>query len=297
MKKILVILIVAVILIFPLKFCLSFLDNKLSQYVHAYTSVGDLVEKVSLEAKDFSGDFSFVIKDLDNPHLKFLYNEDERFAAASLIKVPMLAVAFKAIQERKFSLSTILIVEKKDVTGGAGVIKTMSLPVRISVRELLEKMIAQSDNTATNKIIELLGFEYINEGFKELGLKNTVLKRKMMDFSKRKEGVENYTTAYDIVLIMEKISRQELISKSFSKLAVVFLKRQKVNDRIPRYLPEGIVIAHKTGLERGVVHDAGIVFTSKGSYIICILTKKVKNYSEAKKFIAKLSLLTYNLYQ
>lgn len=297
MKKLLVILIVAVVLIFPLKFCLRFMDNKLSQYVHAYTSVGDLVEKASLEAKNFSGDFSFVIKDLDNPHLKFLYNEDEQFAAASLIKVPILAVTFKAIQERKFSLSTILIVKKKDIVGGSGVIKTMNLPVRISVRELLENMIAQSDNTATNKIIELLGFEYINEGFGELGLKNTVLKRKMMDFSKRKEGVENYTTAYDIALTMEKISRQELINKSFSKLAVVFLKRQKVNDRLPRYLPEGVVIAHKTGLERGVVHDAGIVFTPQGNYVICILTKKVKNYNEAKKFIAKLSLLTYNLYQ
>lgn len=297
MKRLLFFFIIAVILILPVKFFIDFLSNDISQRVYAYTSAGDLSEKISAAAKDFSGDFSFVIKDLNNQRLKFLYNEDDRFAAASLIKVPILAVAFKAIGERRFSLDTILIIERKDITGGSGVIKTMKLPVRMSVRKLLEKMIAESDNTAANKIIKLLGFDYINESFKELGLKNTVLRRKMMDFSKRKKGVENYTTASDTALIMEKIYKKELVNGPFSKLAVIFLKRQKVNDRIPRYLPQEIAVAHKTGLERGVVHDAGIVFTSKGSFIICVLTKDVKDYSEAKKFIAKLSLLTYNLYQ
>jgi len=117
-----------------------------------------------------------------------------------------------------------------------------------------------------------------------------------MDFSQRKKGVENYTNPADIAYILEKIYRGELVNKKLSKLALSFLKKQKVNDRLPRYLPDGVIVAHKTGLERGVVHDAGIVFTPKGDYLICVLVKGTKSYSRAKKFIAQFSLLTYNLY-
>jgi beta-lactamase class A len=120
----------------------------------------------------------------------------------------------------------------------------------------------------------------------------------MMDFSQRSNGVENYTAASDIVYLLEKIYNKQLIDRAYSELILSFLKKQKIKDRIPRYLPKGVIVAHKTGLERGIVHDAGIVFSPKDDYIICVLTKKVKVYSKAKKFIAQLSLLTYkNLYR
>jgi beta-lactamase class A len=158
-------------------------------------------------------------------------------------------------------------------------------------------MIADSDNTATNKVIDLLGREYINKSFKRFGLKRSFLKRKMMDFSGRRRGIENYTCVSDIAMLLEKIYGNKLIDSQSSQLALSFLRKQKINDRIPRYLPEEADVAHKTGLERGVVHDAGIVFAPKGDYIICVLTKKVKDYQQAKKFIAKITLLTYNFYQ
>lgn len=158
----------------------------------------------------------------------------------------------------------------------------------------MELMISQSDNTATNKIIAILGYDYLNKGFKELGLKNTKLKRKMMDFSKRRSGIENYTSASDITYLLEKIYDKTLIDAKSSRLMLTFLLKQKMRDRIPRYLPKNVSVAHKTGLEKGVVHDAGIIFSSKSDYVVCVLTKRVKKYSKAKKFIASLSLSTYN---
>jgi beta-lactamase class A len=248
-------------------------------------------------AQNREGRFSFLIEDLSFPYRRLAYNQDKEFPAASLIKLPLVAVAFGAVQEGRVSLSDNVIIESKDITGGSGVIKKKKLPLRLTFGELCRLSIVHSDNTATNKIIDILGFDYINTGFKHLGLKTTSLKRKMMDFYARKQGIENYTTASDIAYLLKRIYRGRLINKEFCKFIISFLKNQKISDRIPRFLPQDAIVAHKTGTERGVVHDAGIVFAPKGDYIICVFTQDVKSYREAKNFIAKTSLLAYNLYR
>lgn len=253
--------------------------------------------KVKEAGNEFPGDFACIVKDCVFPYLEFSIAETEQFPAASVIKVPLLAVALQAVYEGKHSLGEEIIFERKDITGGSGTIKNMKLPVKLTFEEVLRLMITTSDNTAANKIIDILGYNYINANFKNFGLEKTVLERKMMDFSLRKKGVENYTTIYDLAVIFEKCYKKELINSEYSQLVLSFLKDQKVNDRIPRDLPKDVEIAHKTGLERGVVHDIGIVFTTQGDYIIGVLTKGVKDYQVAKKFIAKLSRETYNLYQ
>ncbi|MBN2484175.1 MAG: serine hydrolase [Candidatus Omnitrophica bacterium] len=259
--------------------------------------VRSLEKNISGIAEHQQGEFACVIKDMRFPYTQWDKNEKELFPAASLMKVPVLAVVFKAVDEGKLSLDEKVVVRRKDIAGGSGIIKAMKMPAAFSLRELLKIMIASSDNTATNKVISLLGYEYLNNGFTELGLKDTVLKRKMMDFSLRDKGVENYTSARDISSLLERMYRKELVDEAASGEMISYLKSQKINDRLPRYLPNEVTVAHKTGLERGVVHDAGIVFSPKGDYIICILTRGVNSYAQAKKFIADTSLVTYNLYQ
>lgn len=279
-------------------FCFNVLYTQASSYSDAYKSFQKLEDKVSVLAKSFQGEYSFVIKDMQKPFLEISQGKNRMFPAASLIKLPIAAVAFKAVTEKKVSLNDKFIIKAKDIASGSGIIKTMPIPISLTFKEIVGIMISNSDNTATNKIIDILGYDYINSSFKELGLHQTVLKRKMMDFSKRKKGVENYTSASDIVYLLEKIYKDELINVESSKLMLSFLSGQKIKDRIPRYLPKDVKVAHKTGLEKGVVHDAGIIFSNKGDRVVCILTKKVKSYINAKKFIAKVSLMTYNnLYQ
>ncbi len=269
-----------------------------SSYFDAYHSFQKLDGKVSSLAKNFKGEYSFIIKDIQKPFLEISCGENRPYPAASLIKLPVAAVAFKAVSEGKVSLDDKFVINARDITGGSGIIKTMPTPVSLTFKEIVEIMISDSDNTAANKIIDILGYDYINNGFKALGLKQTILERRMMDFSKRKKGVENYTSASDIVYLLEKIYKGQLIDAESSRSLLSFLSKQRIKDRIPRYLPKDVKVAHKTGLERGVVHDAGIIFSEKGDCVVCVLTKKVKNYSSAKKFIAKLSLIAYNdLYQ
>ncbi len=240
---------------------------------------------------------AFVVKDLDDPRRVISLNQDEPMAAASLLKLPIMVAAFMALDEGKISFSREVVITRKDITGGSGEIKAMKLPLRIKLGELVRLMITRSDNTATNKIIEILGSEYINRSFIEMGLEVTRLNRRMMDFSLRKKGIENYTTASETAFLLEKIARKKMIDVLSSEAMLALLKQQTVKDRLTRYLPQEVTVAHKTGLEKGVVHDAGIVFSDRGRYIICVLTKDVSSYAHAKKVIGRASLMTYSMYQ
>jgi beta-lactamase class A len=268
--------------------------NNFSLRQRGYNQIVKTVSSFTGNAKE---ELSYIIKDLKYPELVAEYNPDKKVIAASVIKIPILAVAMKSVYEGRISLKQKIIVRKKDVDGGSGVIKTMKLPATLTVEELLDLMITRSDNTATNEIINLLGMDYLNKEFKKLGLRQTVLNRHMMDFVSRRKGRENYTSSQDIAMLLDQMYNGELVNSRASKKMLSLLKQQQVNDRIPVYLPETIEVAHKTGLERSVVHDAGIVFTPKGDYLICMLIENVKEYKTAKKYIADTALLVYKLYQ
>ena len=285
--------VIAVVFALLLFVCIFSGLNRLYKAREFFQGVKNLAGK---EFKDSNVEYALFVKKLGFLGSKLSFEERKPFPAASLIKLPILAAAFYAIKERKVSLEDIITINKKDITGGSGRIKALSVPRKLAFGQLLEWMISLSDNTAANKVIEILGLEYINGIFKKIGLRDTKLVRKMMDFSLRKKGVENYTSASDIAYLLKKIYTNKFVDKKLSSLALSFLKKQKVNDRLPRYLPAEAVVAHKTGLERGVVHDAGIVFSSGGDYLICVLVNGSLNYTKAKKFIAQISLLAYNLY-
>ncbi|MBN3040818.1 MAG: serine hydrolase [Candidatus Omnitrophica bacterium] len=253
------------------------------------------VKKIAVqELSNASVDYSVYVKSLKDDGKCFEIGRHRQFPAASLIKLPILASAIKAVSEGKISLGDKITIEKKDITGGSGILKSANPPYTLSFEKLLELMIAASDNTATNKVIKILGQDYIIATFEELKLNDTVLGRMILDFSLRNKGVENYTSSYDTYLVLEKLYHKELYDPKLCELAIDFLKNQKVRDRIPRFLPEDAVIANKTGLERGVVHDAGIVYLPDNDYIICVLVKNERVYARSKKFIAQVSLLTYN---
>lgn len=247
------------------------------------------------EIRRFDGTSSVVVEDLQ-AGWTLVHEPEKPLPAASLIKVPLMEAVFQAAQEGKIRLEDEIILKGSDQVLGSGVLKSIPPGSRFKVSQLIELMIAKSDNTAANILIRLLGFDEANRYFQNSGLKKTKLVRTMMDFSKRRRGVENTTTAQDMALSLKRIYRHELISPEVSEICLGFLKRQAINDRIPARLPAGMVVAHKTGLERGVCHDAGILFTKNGDLLICVLTKnKSKRGSKpAKRFIAALAAHAYD---
>jgi beta-lactamase class A len=250
------------------------------------------------EAARFKGKTGIIIKDFDTGW-QYAYNSDRLFPSASLVKIPIMAAVFQAVQENRLTLDQLVTLKGSDQVSGSGIIKTMSAGSQFTVGQLLELMVTRSDNTAANMLINLLGREYLNAYFKRIGLRNTNLSRKMMDFKDRRKGIENYTTPQDVSCLLEKMYKGSFINAQKSQQCLSLLKLQKVKDRIPRRLPEDVVVAHKTGLERSACHDAGIVFTPHGDFLICVLTRpRAKtSYRTCKEFIARLAAYTYHNYK
>ncbi|OGX14816.1 MAG: hypothetical protein A2166_05895 [Omnitrophica WOR_2 bacterium RBG_13_41_10] len=252
---------------------------------------------INKEILSFNGKPGSTIKDLSN-NWQIKINPNGSFPAASLVKIPIMAACFYAVNEGRLKLDENLQLRTKDKVLGSGNLKNLASGRLFSIQQLLEIMITESDNTATNMLIERIGFDYLNDCFKKIGLKNTNISRKMMDFKSRRHGRENFTTASDLAFILEEIYRNKLINRKYSQKCLGLLKKQNIRDRIPSRLPQEICVAHKTGLERGICHDVGIIFTHRTNILICVLTKhNNKTARLAKNFIARVAFLTYRYTQ
>lgn len=247
---------------------------------------------------NFKGKVGLVVEDLSTGWV-ISFNKDTLIPSASLVKVPIMLSYFYAAQEDKVNLKDNIKLKSFERVPGSKVLGRFPVGSRFMVEELFDPMITVSDNAAANALIDLLGFDALNAYFKKMGLKNTNIARNMLDFRSRRDGQENYTTAADMAYILEKLYRRQFLNQEISEKCLILLNQQKVNDRIPRELPKDEVsVAHKTGLERHICHDAGIVYTQKGNFLICVLIKHGNRHAlPAKKLISEIALSTYNYYK
>lgn len=255
-----------------------------------------LKKNVEHELKGLNGAAGVVIKDLDK-NWEINTNKDLRIASASMVKIPIMLSYYYAAHEGKLGLQDTIEIRNSEKAPGSGTLKFEMPGKAFTIEDLIRRMVTESDNTAANMLINRLGFDELNRYFKKLGLKHTNLSRKMMDFKERRVGVENYTTAGEMAYLLEQLYRGRFINADTSRKCIEILAQQKVNDRIPKKLPGEVIVAHKTGLENFLCHDAGIAYTDKGNFLICVLTKhRNKTAQEAKSVIADISLLTYSYY-
>jgi len=257
-----------------------------------WKSMSQAIEK---RARHFNGSVGYVVKDMRTGAVT-ASKEDRAFLSASLIKVPILCAAFQAIEERRMSLTTPVTIKKGDRKGGSGVLKHAPIGSVYTNRELLELMIVHSDNTAAEMLIQQLGYDYLRDTFARFGLQETQIHPEGFKLSPRYVASDNMTSPRDMALLLEKIYRGDLVSRTASEQMLDILKHQKLRDRLPRYMPKGFQIAHKTGLLRKACHDVGIVFSPKGDYMICVLTGQDVNYKYAKQFIASIGRITFEHY-
>ena len=228
-----------------------------------------------------------------NKNNGFSVNGDKKVLSASMIKLLILAELMKKIFENKFSLSDTVMMANFMKIGGDGVLKELNTGHHFTLKELATLMIIVSDNQATNILIDFLGMENINQLGKELRLKETFLGRKMMDIEARKKGYDNYTCADDISLLLKLIYQEKLINKEASQLMLDILLRQQQGERLQRYLPSDIKIAHKCGDLDNLENDGGIIWLGDRAYILVVLTNGMPNL-QCKQTIGKISKFVYD---
>lgn len=251
-----------------------------------------LEEKILELINSRKNEVSVIVKNLNNNKWILKINENKIYKSASIIKIPIMIEVLRQIEIGKYSLNEKIIIKNKDKIDFS-IINELNV-LRYSILDLITLMIIISDNTATNVLINLVGYDSVNNLIEKIGLENTKLNRKMMDFEAMKEGRENTTTVIDMANILEEIYNNEILNKEYSKLALNIMKSQMHRDYIPRYLEDSIIIANKTGELNGLNHDIGIVYTGNIDYLIGVFTENGANNLENKRLIGNISKVIYD---
>ncbi len=203
----------------------------------------------------------------------FGFGEDEAFPSASLIKVLVLAELLRQADSGRLSLEDELLVEDDDLVEDSEMLEAERLPARVSCRDLAGAMIRVSDNAATNLLIRRVGMGRVNALGRDLGLRRTALRRRMMDFGARGRGEENTTSASDMVALMREIWAGTALTGGSRGFALELLLDQRLTSKIVVPLPTGARHAHKTGELDGVENDAGIVVVPGRSFALAVLVE------------------------
>lgn len=241
----------------------------------------------------YDGDVAIYIKDLTTGRA-YERNANRPFLSASLIKIPVMAAVLKAVKEGHISLDSQMKIRKRYRRGGSGRLKWARSGKAMSVSGLMYKMVTESDNTAAAMLINLVGYQYLNQSFDDFGLKMTRIHPAGMSLANyMRPDRENYTTAREMGYMLERIYHKQLVSDGFSDLMLEVMKDAEAKTRLAKYLPRNFKLARKTGLLRKNCHDVGIVFSPDGDYVICVLTGSNRSYRQAKGLIASVGKKAY----
>lgn len=252
--------------------------------------VASLIEKAR---EDFPGRTAVVFIDFESD--KTLdYEGSEQFESASLMKLIVIAELYRLVQVGQLDIDHPLTLEERHIVGGAGDLKDLEPGTTFSVKVLVEKMITQSDNTATQMLTDFLTKQALQKSIKNLGLSGTTVNRDVYDFEAIDRGLDNYITARDAARLLVQIAKEELPG---SKEIHAVLERQRRNDMIGHDFPSGTRVAHKTGELTGILHDVGIVYAPKGAFVLALLSDQVRDRDKGVKVFGCLAYDILKLYQ
>jgi len=230
-------------------------------------------------AKAHKGKVAIAVKHLGTGEAYYLH-ADEPMPTASLIKVAVMVETYHQAIEGKVNLTEKLTLRDADKVPGSGILTDhFSDGATFSLRDAVRLMIAYSDNTATNLVLDKVGLVAVNKRMEALGLPNTKIHHKVFrgdttsilpERSKR-FGLGS-TTAREMASLMEMIQAGRIVSPAGRQIMLNHLKKCDDKDRFTRFMPDGTVVAHKTGSVSDVRTDAGIINLDSGPVVVCVLS-------------------------
>ncbi|MGB3532564.1 MAG: serine hydrolase [Microcoleaceae cyanobacterium] len=216
------------------------------------------------------------------------------FPSASTIKVPILVAFFQAVDTGEIRLDEILTMEDQHIAGGSGDMQYQPSGSQYTALETATKMIAISDNTATNMLIDRLGGpEALNKKFMDWGLKNTVLRNLLPDLP----GA-NKTSPRDLLSVLTQVNQGGLVSMRSRDRMFHIMEQTENNALLPSGIGNDAIIAHKTGTLNSVLADVGLVDMANGKrYLLAVLVGRRDGDSDAEYLIRNVSQLVYQSMQ
>src|SRR5208283_2017768 len=234
---------------------------------------GKLGRELNQMVAQFDGVMAVEFKDLEGGDLVAIH-ADMVLPQASAIKIAVLVELLRQAQAGKLRLEERVEIRKAQFAGGSGVLQDFGDGTSaVSLRDLAALMMAVSDNSATNLLIDRVGQARVNETLQSLGLERTRLLRRMIQPEEERRGVENVSTAREMASLLEQLYRGKLLDERDTALALELLKNEKY-ERTPigRGLPAGVALASKTGSLPGVRCESGIVLLEGHPYVLSVMT-------------------------
>lgn len=217
------------------------------------------------------------------------HHEHRALPSASLIKLPILAAFWDAVEAGRLDPAERVSVPAQARVEGTGVLKALAPGLQPTWSDLATLMITVSDNVATNLVIDRLGMEAVQAWIDKAGLAETRLERRMMDRAAMSGGRGNWTSAADMEMLLSAIAAGACVSSEASRQMRRALEAQQIQDRLPRRLADGVLVANKTGNFADVIHDAGVVTWPGGTLVIVVLTQGVHTAWQAMDAIANVA--------
>jgi beta-lactamase class A len=235
-----------------------------------------LDQRVRAEVSQFKGKVSLYAKNLDTGAVYELAG-DERVSTASTIKIAVMVEAFARVNEGKAKWTDELVLTKEKKVGGSGILEEFADGLHLTFRDAVNLMMIMSDNTATNLVIDVLTADAVNARMESLGLKETRLMRRVFGGGESQEGKKEEskrfglgrTTPREMVTLLEKLERGEVVSPAASKEMLELMKREQGTNglwreewRVPK--------ATKSGALDALRSNIGIIYHPRGRIAIAI---------------------------
>ena len=260
----------------------------------------------------FDGRMTIYAEDLKTGE-RVAIDADAEYETFSVIKVPIMAEILRQVEAGKLSLSDRITLKAGDRRIPSGVLYALDPGLQPTIKDLLTLMVIISDNGATDVLARIAGMENVTAFMADLGLTRTRMRFSDLDwdrlwlgeldpeyaqasgdqtiefpfrdhdggkvddaFRRVIEETPLYfgrSTAREMGRLFTLMAREELVSREASRLMIELLERQQVNNRFPRYLPEGVRLAHKTGDgQPWIGNDAGILWVDDNPIVLVVFT-------------------------
>ena len=261
---------------------------------------GKLEETIRDVDSRLDGVMGVSILDLTNGET-ITYHADQVFPTASSIKVAVLAELYRQTEQaekggRSAKLTDTYIFNKADDVPDSQIFNGLTPGVtKLTLRDVAQAMVAVSDNSATNVLIDRVGMQNVNELLQSLSLTHTKLQRKMMDITAAKEGRENLATPREFTMLLEAIYRGKLFNQQLTADYIKMLSTHKESP-MRRALPDSVVVANKPGELDAVRNDIGIIYAPNRPFIISVMTSYLKNDREGEDAIGEITQAAYSYF-
>lgn len=249
---------------------ISFINNTFSNTEKVKSSLENLIAKQK-------GQYSVYFKDLKTGE-SFGIREKTILTAASVNKLPIIAVIYHLADQKKINLDQKVTIQESDIQDyGTGKLRYEKAGGTYSLQSLVKLALVYSDNTAAHILANKIGEDVIQKTIDNWGLTQTDMKN-------------NKTSVFDMYILFEKLYQGKIASEALTQELLGFLTNSDTEDRLPLLLPKGSIVYHKTGDGIGYIHDVGIIKDNNTTFYIGVMTTDIGNQEkEARITIARIA--------